>query len=520
MKVVIIGLDSASWNLLMPWIKEGALPTFNKLIDRGVYDYLRSSDPPVTFPAWKCYSTGKNPGKLGVYSFVGLDKENRDMKFHTGSDFKEKEIWEYLSDYGIKSCVINMPGTYPPKKINGIVISGTPVLGPSYAYPEEVMKDLNKLEYKVHPEIYPGTRNDEQEHEHLKKLISSRFDIAKIIMNKYEIDFWHLTIFYIDKIQHSYFKNKSILKDYWQFIDTKIGEFLEEFEEDINLFLMSDHGATEIKNTFYVNEFLLKEGYLHLKPRSNQKKLNTANVIIGVFKGLRKNPFLYTNLGRVFQTVAPETVKSYIIAKSKEERKSKFLVKVDWENSDFLDIGMGFGLIYGLNVKEDDIQKLKQSLEKVKDPLTGDKVADVFLTDEIYTGALKDAPEIILVPNSNTMITEVIRNKPEVWGPTPNNWEGMHEKEGLFLACGPDIRERVKIKGPKIFDLAPTILHMFGLPVPNDMDGRVLTEIFREESEPARRETICQKVDVEREKIKDRVRKLREFDKLKEASRR
>lgn len=513
MKTVIIGLDSASWNLLMPWIKQGTLPTFSRLINRGVYGYLRSSDPPVTFPAWKCYSTGKNPGKLGVYSFVGLDKKKREMKIHTGNDFKEKEIWDYLSNNGIKCCVINMPGTYPPKKINGIMISGTPVLGSNYAYPEEVMKDLNKLGYTVHPEIYPGTRNDKQEHEHLKRLISSRFDIAKIIRNKYEIDFWHLTIFYIDKIQHSYFRNKPILKDYWRFIDTKIGEFLEGFDENINLFLMSDHGATEIKNTFYVNEFLLKEGYMHLKPKNNRKMVNTANVIKKVLEGLRKSPFLYTNLGRIFQTVAPKTVISYITAKSKEERMSKFLFKVDWENSDFLDIGMGFGLIYGLNVKEEDVQKLKQSLEKVKDPLTGDKVADVFIKEEIYTGGLKDAPEIILVPNSNTMITEVIRNKPEVWGPTPNNWEGMHEKEGLFLACGPDIKQGQEVWKAKIFDLAPTILHIFGLPIPKDMDGKVLKDIFKEDSELAKCVLTYQEID-EKEIISKRIQDLKTLGKI------
>ena len=511
--VVVIGLDGATWNLLMPWIKKDELTTLKKLIDEGTYGYLRSSNPPITFPAWKCYSTGKNPGKLGVYSFVGLDKENRDMKVYTGRDFKEKEIWDYLNDNGIKSCVINMPGTYPPSK-NAIMISGIPITGSNYAYPPEIREELSKIGYRVNPRIYPGTKNNKQEHEHLKELISSRFEIADKIRNKYKIDFWHVTIFYIDKIQHAYFKNKSVLKDYWQFIDRKIGEFLEGFDEDVNLFLMSDHGATEIKNTFYLNEFLFEKGYLQLKLKNRQSKFNTTRITIKLLDKLRKRPFLYANLKEIFEKFTPESIKNNISVKSMGKRKAKFLSKIDWENSDFVDIGMGFGLIYKLNGEEGDVQKLKEELERVKDPLTGEKVAEVFLKDEIYKGDLKDAPDIVVIPNSNTMITEVIRDAPTVWGPTPNDWEGMHEKEGIFLAHGPDIREGMEIKGVKILDLAPTILYMFGVPIPTDMDGRVLKEIFKEDSELAKRPVIYREVVSEKEEIKEKIKKMKAMSKI------
>ena len=90
MKLVVIGLDSASWNVLMPLIEAGDLPTIERLMTTGVRGYLRSSVPPITFPAWKCYSTGKNPGKLGVYSFTGLDKER---KVHQQADCSLLAYW-------------------------------------------------------------------------------------------------------------------------------------------------------------------------------------------------------------------------------------------------------------------------------------------------------------------------------------------------------------------------------------------------------------------------------------------
>jgi len=514
MKVVVIGLDSASWNVLMPLIEAGNLPTIGRLVTNGVRGYLRSSVPPITFPAWKCYSTGKNPGKLGVYSFTGLDKEKRDLVFHTGADFKEKEIWDYLGYHGLRSCVINMPGTYPPKTINGIIISGIPIFSSrTYATPSEIIKDLNRIGYKVEAVKYLGSRNDKQEHKQLRELISSRFGIAKIIRDKYDIDFWQVTVFYIDKIQHSYFTNERILKDYWQLIDTKIGDFLEGFGRDVNVFLMSDHGATAIKNTLYLNEFLLREGYLRLRTGSDKEKMGAAPVAIGAFKFVRGNPYLYPFFQRIRQ-IAPRAIRNLITSISRQEVKNRALSIIDWEQSDFFSIGPTSGLIYRLNGRPERMRELRALLEQLHDPVTGDRVADVFARDEVYTGPMKNAPDMIVVPRSSTLISAGIRDKPEVWGPAPNNWEGMHEQEGMFLASGPDIRQGQEITGASLLDIAPTILHLFGVPIPRDMDGRVLSEIFSDTSEAARRKVMYRQVEDERQEIRERILKLKASGKV------
>lgn len=508
MKTVVIGLDSASWNVLMPWIKEGFLPTFDKLINEGTHGYLRSSNPPITFPAWKCYSTGKNPGKLGVHSFVGFDKENKDMIFHTGFDFKSKEIWDYLSENDLNTCVINMPGTYPPKKV-GVMISGGPILGEDYIFPAELKYDLETVEYKADPDIYPGAENSEREHNHLKKIMESRFQAATIIKNKYDLDFYHITIFYIDKIQHSYFNNESILKDYWIFLDKIIGDFLSEFNEDINLMLMSDHGATEIKNTLYLNEYLLKNGYLSINSKNEQKThIIFRNSIKHIVQKIQNYPFIFSGLKKM----VPYKIKNKIGKSLKDKRKNELLSMIDWEKSNFIAIGMGFGLIYKLNDKC-DIIKLKRELEGIIDPITGEQVAEVHLSNEVYTGNLGNAPDIIITPKSNTMVTEVIRENPEIWGNTPNDWKGMHEKEGLFLAHGPQIKVGEKIEGAKIYDLAPTILHMFGVPIPDDMDGKVLNEIFLDGTRFAGKD-IKDSNRIKKASIKQSIKELKSIGKI------
>ena len=514
MKIVVIGLDSASWNVLMPMIEAGTLPTIGSLVANGVRGYLRSSVPPITFPAWKCYSTGKNPGKLGVYSFTGLDKGKKDLIFHTGADFKEKEIWDYLGSHGLRSCVINMPSTYPPKTINGIMISGMPIYASrDYASPREIMKYLNSIGYKVEATNPLGTRSDKQEHERLRELISSRFDIAKTIREEYEIDFWQVTVFYIDRVQHVYFTNERILKDYWQLIDTKIGDFLEGFGRDANVFLISDHGATGIKNTLYLNEFLLREGYLHLRPGSEKKMIGARSIAIGAFRFVRGNPHLYPRFQRI-RRIAPRAVRNLIRYVSKQATKSRAFSRIDWEQSDLLAVGNGSGLIYRLNGQPERMRELRALLEQLHDPVTGDRVADVFARDEVYKGHMKNAPDMIVVPRSGTSITEVIRDKPEVWGPGLNNWEGMHEQEGMFLASGQDIRQGEEITGASLLDVAPTILHLFGVPIPRDMDGRVLSEIFSDTSEAARREVMYRQVEDDRQEIRERILKLKASGKV------
>lgn len=266
-KVLVIGLDGATWNLLEPWAREGTLPTINKLMEKGVWGKLESTIPPITFPAWKCYSTGKNPGKLGVFMFLKFDMKEKKIIFHNARDFKGKEIWDYLSENGFKCGVINMPGTYPPKKINGFMIAGNPAEDHDYTYPPSLEIELKSKGYTVHPQIALTRDSLKKQAEHIKNLFSSRFKLASEYFK--DLDFLHLTIFYIDIAQHLLWNDSHTLKGYWRHLDKEISKLIKGIEEDTYVFLMSDHGFNKLKNNFFLNNWLLKNGYLAL---TQQKK--------------------------------------------------------------------------------------------------------------------------------------------------------------------------------------------------------------------------------------------------------
>ena len=140
---------------------------------------------------------------------------------------------------------------------------------------------------------------------------------------------------------------------------------------------------------------------------------------------------------------------------------------------------------------------------------------EIYNPSEIYTGDFVDyAPDIILsIDNWRCMITEKGSDVIFVRKPSSENLTGSHRLEGIFCAYGPDIKKGEKLDGAKIYDIAPTILHIFGVPIPKDMDGRVLKEIFREDSELAKREIIYTK-ESEEDKIKENIRKLKDMGKI------
>ena len=117
-RVVVVGLDGATFDLIEPWASQGKLPTFRKLMAGGAWGRMNTTVPPLTPCAWSSFMTGKNPGKHGQFSFYKLN-ENWDLDIDWDEYRSEETIWQILSKEGKRCCVINVPLTYPPHKLNG-----------------------------------------------------------------------------------------------------------------------------------------------------------------------------------------------------------------------------------------------------------------------------------------------------------------------------------------------------------------------------------------------------------------
>ena len=127
MRSVVIGVDGLTFRILHPLIERGDLPNFEKLMLQGCESVLESKYPPLTPPAWTSLSTGLKPARHGVYDFWSYgDRGYRDASdTHVQTKRRGgKAIWNILSEFGKRVLVINVPVTYPPEAVNGIMVSG------------------------------------------------------------------------------------------------------------------------------------------------------------------------------------------------------------------------------------------------------------------------------------------------------------------------------------------------------------------------------------------------------------
>jgi len=524
-KNVIVGLDSACWEILDPWIDRGELPTFKKLKEEGVYGDLKSTFPFLTAPAWKCYSTGKNPGKLGVFHWFNFDKKTKKLKVNNSNSFDGKEFWDYLSDEKLRCGIINMPLTFPPKKILGFMVSGIHAFNWSeYTYPKNLKKYLEKeFNYTILPK-HPYT-NLEKVIPEAKNLIEKRFDVCFDMISHENFDFLQITIFVIDSLHHFYWnllKNKnSPLLDIWKVIDKKISELISIMDPE-NLILVSDHGITGIKAHFKANELLEKEGYLYWEKKKRKKKFTISKLIDSI--GIKRD-----FISKLFTIIPPElknlisneTIIKKTFGEQFPDEKGEFgitavLANVDWERTKAIVIGEGLLYIFDRNISENEKNELVNKLKNVRNPHNNEIILDIKSKNSIYWGKYLDiAPDFCLAPRKGYYISDKLSPNRTIIDIENGRWKAYHKIEGLFLAYGKVIKKGKKIKNAKIYDIAPTILHMSDLPIPNDMDGRVLTEIFEDGSELAKRKP--RHVDLiyyEKEKIREGINKLKKLEKI------
>ena len=142
-KVIILGFDGASLELITQWAEQGSLPNFKIIMEKGVHGHLQTTVPPLTPCAWSSFMTGKNPGKHGIYDFSYLDDQH-ELRIHTANDRISRDLWEYLTDSNLKSFVFNVPFTYPPKNINGIMVSDftTPSTDVIFTHPSNLKDEI------------------------------------------------------------------------------------------------------------------------------------------------------------------------------------------------------------------------------------------------------------------------------------------------------------------------------------------------------------------------------------------
>ncbi|MFA6304931.1 MAG: alkaline phosphatase family protein [Patescibacteria group bacterium] len=464
-KVIVIGLDGGSWNYIQKWIDEGKMPAFKKLQTGGTWGVLMSQLPPVTSPNWKCFSTGLNPAKLGVFWWENVDVKNRKIFVPNAKSFTGKEIFDYLSEAGYRVGVVDMPTTYPPHKINGIMVSGGPdAMESGFTYPaalENLLK--SKFDYAVLPHniSYMGQGATEVIEE-IYRLISVRFQVAEYLLEQGKFDFFMVAVYLINVLQHYHWGDEVVFKA-WQIIDEGVGRLMAKYPE-AKFYFMSDHGTNEIKIKFNISSWLEEKGYLKLKQNTATSKLGK----LGITK-TRATKWLTTlGLKDFVKKVVPKNLQQMLPDDVGHIQFAGKAESIDWDNSQV--IASGQGPLYLLNKDEAFKEKLIKELEALEH--NGMRIVKkVYKKEEVYSGQFFDlAPDLIVDQAPNTHFSGSLGGNGVFEAPA--HWKGENERRGLFLAYGEGIKAGKM--DTSILNLAPTILNEFGIPKPEQMDGEVV----------------------------------------------
>ncbi len=473
-KVLIIGLDGVTWDLLNPWMKGNKLPNIKNLIETGVSGNLTSVLPIISPAAWMSFSTGMMPINHGVFGYQQRNAKNYESYIPLSSNVKGRWFWEILGDSGKRSVVINVPGTYPPRDFNGIIVSGEVAVDVT-TYPPELAKILNDKGYQVDGKGYVNTPKDE----FLEDIYNVTDKRAEIGLNLFESEDWDLFVMVFtetDRIQHYLWedmeKNDSkygaeMLK-YFQHIDKIVGNFLEKSDNNTTVFIVSDHGFGRLKKRFYVDTWLEGQGYVKIK-NSDDTYLNRFKINLAAF--LRS-----TGLSDVIRNLM-------IFFNSKPSSVGVPELPVDLDNSLAFSSGYYAPAIY-INrnlVNDDEYGKLADELivklNDLKDPETGERVfVKVVKVKDVNDHAVADAPDIFLQSNDNYSVVGGIRYLKNF--ETGLRETGTHRLEGVLAVRGQGVKSGEVINNASLTDIAPTVLDLFGLR-DFQFDGKVLKNIFK-----------------------------------------
>ena len=501
-KIVILGLDGATFDLLDPWMEQGLLPHCARLVGEGARATLLSTIPPMSPQAWSTFQTGVNPGKHGVYQFMESDLHIPTTPV-TSSSLRVPPFWKFFSNAGWRVGIVNVFATYPPQPVNGFVIAGRNVpSGKPYMFPpglsEEVRNHIGRYIIDVDPYHAEESLRDISEGEFLAllhEMVETRIRTVRYLQDTHSPDLLVVVFTVTDMVQHFFWHYldpshpahpgsgetdaHTAILDVYRILDGFVGEVLDRMEPSDTLMVVSDHGFGPWYKELNLNRWLIENGWMKLRSSNRPSRL---------LKDWAKRLLPDSLLHPLLRTYSQH-----------RRRRSAYEEKpIEWSQTKAFAHGH-YGNIY-LNVKgreplgivapgeeyEHVRDAICRGLEEWTNPATGQPaVKRAWRKEELYHGPYADrAPDIVVewadyayVGSRATNYREPIIHDVHCFYHNLIQ-SGSHRREGVLLLKGPGVRTNYVGSAAQIQDIAPTVLYLGGQPVPSYMDGQVLIDLL------------------------------------------
>jgi predicted AlkP superfamily phosphohydrolase/phosphomutase len=511
-QVIVIGLDGATFDVLSPLIGEGRLPNLENLMKTGTWGRLRTVIPPGTGPAWSSIVTGLDPSNHGVFDLIVRADDSYNLAFLNASSLRAPRVWDLVGAFEGKSLVLNVPMTYPPRKVDGFMVSGllTPLGSDNSTYPRDLIERIRRISpgYEIVPTVTYSPGRMKPYLDEMERVVDSKAAVAaelikgggwQFAMQVFnETDFLQHALWHVMDTGHprhdasEHREHIGRIHDFYSRIDSAVGDLIASAGEDASVVVISDHGHGPLHEFIHANNLFLKAGLMKVRnhPWSRLKymlhrlgltPLNAYRIgkTLGLGKlrmGLRWTSKGYGLLSRFFFSFAD----------------------VDWKRTSAYAISGG---VYGgayVNLKgreplgsveQEKYDEVREEIARVlfglRHPDDGEAlISKVLKREDIYSGKfLSEAPDLYFLPRDPTVgvFGDFEFSSNRVVEPASSAISAQHRMDGVFIAKGPGIREGEEAEGLRVIDVAPSLLYMMGLPIPKGLDGRLPESLFLDE---------------------------------------
>lgn len=484
-RTLLLGLDGATFTLLDPAMEAGVMPFLRAAIARGVRADLESTPCPVTPPAWTTIMTGRNPGTHGVFDFIRVTDEtdpSQGFRLVNGRDVRCETIWSVATRQGRKVAALNFPATFNLPPFGGALVPGfvTARLLRTSTQPRELwdriktLPDFNAKDaaWNLDEGRKPLGRGLDSAADYgdwidyLKRKERAWAAVAQHLVETDPPDLLAIVFECADRLQHQVWHlldpaslpaaldpEEAALResslDYYRLVDRLMERLVNAAGPDTRVVVASDHGFGPTTEVFYANTWLERAGYFHWKPSAvadDGEMLSAENM---------RDHFAAIDFSRTLAYARTTSANGIYIRIARTPGEP--------------------------GVRPEDYgafrARLARELAEWRDPATGTAVVTRVVTrDEAFPGGCNDeAPDLTVTIRDGGFIS-ILRS--DVIVRPREGVKGTHRPEGVFVAFGPGIRRGVRLPMQRIVDVAPTLLASAGVPIPSDLDGAPLVEIF------------------------------------------
>jgi len=434
-RVLVIGIDGTPYTFLKKHIEAGDFPTLKSLSEQGAFSQMDSVQPCISSVAWATYMTGKNPGKHGIFGFVDRTPNPFNIIIPNSRNMTSETLWEILSRNGKKVIVINVPVTYPPRQVNGVLIGC--FLSPDIekaVYPASLMPAIRARGYRIDVDAWQARKDRDAFFDDLYYTLNKRLEISQYLMKQIDWDFFQLHIMETDRINHFFWEQyetddptwASRFLNFYHRVDGVIGQLLGIARDGDEVIVLSDHGFCSVKKEVYLNQALEEKGFLVLKP--------DAKSVADMLPETRAYSLIP---GRIFV--------------NQKGREAKGTVEIGTQ-------------------REEILEELEEWLPRLKDDGNGERIIkETIRGDKLYHGdQLPMAPDLMAIPYDGFDMKGNVK-------PGMLTFKGDLVGTHTFHDAALLVRGRqLSVERPQLVELAPSILSALDVELPKDLDGAAI----------------------------------------------